>query len=128
MAGEERFDELDPVMEEQRHAVARPHATGSEHGGEARRAGVERGVRPDLIAEDECGVVRMGPARPAGQLWQHQSSRLLQGEGHSRRLPHAPGARSGATPATASMRAPKNSAIVGRSSVWSGRYQCQMLL
>ena len=55
-----------------RDAVTRPHAAGLEHGREARRAVVKLGVRPDLLTEDERAVVRMGPARPAGELRQHQ--------------------------------------------------------
>ena len=74
MAREQRFDELDPVVEKQRDAVTRPHAAGLEHGREARRAVVKLGVRPDLLTEHERAVVRMGPACPAGELRQHQSA------------------------------------------------------
>ena len=72
MAREQRFDELDPIVQEDRDAVTRPHAAAHEHGGEARSALVKLGVRPRLVTEDEREVVRMSPARPAGELWQHQ--------------------------------------------------------
>ena len=133
VTGEQRLDKLDPVVEKQRDAVAGLHAARGEDGGEARGAVVKLRMSPDLVAERNGGPVRTRSCGSACQLRQHQPPGLLECGRHLARSDQAAGARSdgtpsGGTPATAIIRAPKNSARVGRSSVWSGRYQCQMLL
>ena len=72
MTSEQRLDELDPVVEKQRDAIARLHAAGGEDRGEACGAIVKLGVSADLVAEHDGGMVRTGPARSARELRQHQ--------------------------------------------------------
>ncbi len=74
VTGEQRLDELDPVVQDQRDAVARLHAAGGEHRGEACGAIVKLRMGADVFAEDDGGPVRTGTARSTGQLRQHQSA------------------------------------------------------
>ena len=60
VTGEQRLDELDPVVEEQRHAIARPDAAGREHGGQTRGAIVQLRVGADVVAEDHRVTVGTG--------------------------------------------------------------------
>ena len=53
MTREQRLDELDPVVEEQRDPITRPHAARGEDRGEARRAIVKLGVGQDVVAEHD---------------------------------------------------------------------------
>jgi hypothetical protein len=72
MASEQRLDELDPVVEEQRHPIAHLDAGRVEDRGEACSAIVKLRVGADLLAEHDRGMVWPGPARAAGQLRQNQ--------------------------------------------------------
>jgi hypothetical protein len=73
VAGEQRLGELEPVVQEQRDAVARPDAGAGEPRGEARGAVVQLGVGPRNPAEHERGPVGVGVATAGEQLGQHQA-------------------------------------------------------
>ena len=127
VARKQRLDELDPVVKEERDAIARPHTAGREHGGQTRGAIVELSMSADVSPKITAG--RSGRDRHARPVSSGSTSRRDCSSADGMRVVlQAAEAPSAATPATASMRAVKNSAIVGSRSVWSGRYQCQMLL
>ena len=71
MTREQRLDELDPVVKQQRNAIARLHAAPGEDRREPCRAIVELRMGQDVVAEHDGRVVRARPARPAGELRQH---------------------------------------------------------
>ncbi len=131
VAGQQGFDELDPVVEEQGDSVTGLDPAGCQDGGQSLRAIAELGVRADHATEDHRRVVRLGAAGAADQLRGHQPTRLIELGSHRRahrQAPGEPGTASATSPATASIRATKKSATVGSVKVWSGRYHCQMLL
>ena len=72
MIGEQRLDELDPVVEQQRDAIVCLHAARRENRREACRAIVDLGVSSNLVAGRHGRLVRTGPACPTGELRQHQ--------------------------------------------------------
>ncbi len=70
MAGEQRLRELEAVVEQHGHAVARAHAAGGERARDPRRAIVQLGVRALHAAEDERRAIRVRGGAPLEQLAQ----------------------------------------------------------
>ena len=58
MTSQQRFDELDAVVKQQRDSVAALHASSGEDGGEARCSIVELRVSSYVVSEHHGGMVR----------------------------------------------------------------------
>jgi hypothetical protein len=78
MTGEQRLDELDPVVEKQRDAVPCLHPAGGENLGEAGGALMKLRMSADLLAEHHGGLIGTRSGGSAGQFRQHEPAGLLE--------------------------------------------------
>ena len=75
MAREQRLGELEAVVEQQRDAIARPHAGGHERRRQARGAVVQLGVRACRAAEHHRRSLRLRAAAAGQQLGKDEAAR-----------------------------------------------------
>jgi hypothetical protein len=78
VAREQRLDELETVVEEQRDAVARADAAREERAGQTIGPRIELREAPRFAAEDERRLVRVQARAAADELGEYQPTRPLK--------------------------------------------------